>query len=318
MKQHITYLICVMGVIAALVFGWALQSANTDVPETQSATQHHETILPENMHAKRIVSLSPSVTETLFALGVGDRVVGVTRFCTYPQEARALPKVGGFVDPDFEAIVALQPDLVVLRRENEKATASLESFGMRMVKIDHTSLDGIFESITIIGAACGVPEKAAEVVADMKSVMADIAKRHSASGSPEKRPRVLLCVGRFMGSGSLKDVYAAGNDHLYHEALMACGVINVCASFTAPYPRLDAETILRLDPDIIIDLAAGETDRTRTEAILADWKSVPNLRALEENRVYVLSGDYVTVPGPRFIQCIRDLSDCINGRPNDG
>jgi len=111
---------------------------------------------PKAGHAPcgRIVSLAPSITESLFALGVGDQVVGVTRYCNYPPEARAKEKVGGYQDLNYEAVLALKPDLVVLLPEHDKASQDLENLGLNLLSVDHRSIEGILDSFDVLTGAC--------------------------------------------------------------------------------------------------------------------------------------------------------------------
>ena len=287
--------------LGILVFGTAVLLRHG--PTEQSAM---DTAQPDGA-AQRIVSLSPSVTETLFALGLGPRVVGVTRFCAYPPEAKALPRVGGFVDPDYEALVSLSPDLAILRADNTEGLSRLAQLGIPCIAVSHTTLEGILTSIRDIGRRAGMEERATGIIADFRARMDAASKRNRF----DKPPRVLISVGRFMGSGSVKDVYAAGKDELYDEALRIAGAVNACGELGRKYPQLDAESILRLDPDLIIDLAADRHNPEDHAAIIRDWQGVPGLRAAAEGRIRILTGDYVTVPGPRFIRLIEDVTAIV-------
>ncbi|MEK7793942.1 MAG: helical backbone metal receptor, partial [Candidatus Hydrogenedentota bacterium] len=152
----------------------------------------------------RIVSLAPSATEVLFAIGAGDRMVGVTRFCKYPPEAQTKTSIGGFMDTNYEAIVALRPDLVVLLAIHGTAKDRLEALGVSTLEMDHRTLDGILGSIRTAGEVIGAEAAANALIADIESRLDAVSK--AVEGAD--RPRVLLSSGRT--PGPLTVVYAAG------------------------------------------------------------------------------------------------------------
>ena len=141
---------------------------------------------------RRIVSMAPSITETLFALGLGDRVVGTTSYCNHPPEAREKPRIGGFHDPNFEAVVALRPDLVVTLVEQQSARDALAILGIPVATVSHQTIDGILESIPALGDACGVQPRAEALAGELRARLARIARRTAGL----RRPRVLIVVGR--------------------------------------------------------------------------------------------------------------------------
>ena len=265
----------------------------------------------------RIVSLAPSITEILFALDLGDGVVGVTRYCDHPPEAATRAKVGGYYDPNYEAIVALAADLVILLPEHEEPRARLAALGIETLAVGNGTTTGIVDSILTVGARCGAEAKAGEIVADIRARLARVAER--TRGLP--RSRVLVSVGRAMGSGGLKDVYFAGEGTLYDEAISLAGGENACRGGGAPYPKLTAEGVLLLDPDAIVDLVADlEANGWSEDAVLADWRSIPGARAVETGRVHILAKVYAVRPGPRFVFLVEDLARILHpeadwGRP---
>lgn len=265
----------------------------------------------------RIVSLAPSITEILFALSVGDRVVGVTRFCDHPGEALTRTKVGGYYDPSYEAIVGLRADLVILLPEHEKPRAYLAGLGIETLTVGNTTTDAILDAIAAVGRRSGAEPKAGEIVADIRARLARVAER-----TRELPPsRVLISVGRSMGSGALKDVYFAGEGTLYDEAITLAGGANACRGGGVKYPKLTAEGVLLLDPDVIVDLFADIKASGRSEdEVRADWRSIPGARAVAAGRVHILTEVYAVRPGPRFISLVEDLARILHpeadwGRP---
>jgi iron complex transport system substrate-binding protein len=259
--------------------------------------------------SQRIVSLAPSLTETLFALDLGDRVVGVSRFCLYPPQAAELPNVGGYVDPNFEAIVALRPDMVVMLEEHEQSMPAFKKLGLRTLTVRHKDIEGILASIPVIGRACGAEAKAAELVADIRRRLERV--RQKTAGLP--RPRVMVAVNRALGSGRLEDVYvAAGDGHLGRIVELAGGE-NACPPSAAHFPTVSSEGILYINPDIIIDVVKEQSAaELGIESIRADWQQVADVEAVRRGRVYVVSDDHATIPGPDFVSLVERLARLIH------
>ncbi len=249
--------------------------------------------------------MSPSVTETLFALGAGDRVVGVTRYCQYPPRARTLQQIGGLLDPNFEAIVALRPDLVISRAAGERSIATLRQLGVKALVVRHDRLEGILDSFSTIGKACGAEKEAAELVETINSRM--IAIRNRTASLP--RPRVLFVVERTLDVGGIQDVYAAGADGYIDRLIALAGGKNVCRETAGGFPVLSAEGILQLNPEVIVDLVPNRSRQPRNkQSLLDDWEQLPEVEAVRHGRVHIVEDDYAFVPGPRFILLAEKLA----------
>lgn len=247
----------------------------------------------------RIVSTSPSITETLFALGLGPKVVGVSQYCRYPPEVVRLPKVGTFLQPDAERILALRPDLVFVTPVASGLGPQLLAMHIRTVEVDYGTMASVFDGVQTIAEAAGVAPRGARLVADLEAKLAEI--RRSAEGRP--RPTVLFIIGR--RPGTLADLVGVG-PHSYIDSLIdIAGGRNVLSARTLPeYPRLSMETVLRLDPDVIVDTVdmgdtAAERDARRpvNERL---WAAYGELRAVKAHAVYADTTDALVVPGPRI------------------
>lgn len=262
---------------------------------------------------QRIVSLAPSLTETLFALGVGERVIGVTRYCAHPPEVRDLPRVGGHLDPSYEAIVALRPDLVVLIPSSEASERRLRSLGIPALCVDQHDVDGVLHSISILAEACGVPGRGAELRRDIERRLAEVAR--SAAG--RERPRTVVVVGHEIGGGAVRSVWAAGPETFYDGVLELAGGVNAVDNGMVRYPELSREGLAALDPDVVIDVVAGVEERgTDIERIRGGWRALDELRAVREGRVRVLEGDLMVVPGPRLPEMVAAVAEALHpGRP---
>ncbi len=258
---------------------------------------------------RRIISLSPAITEILFAIGCGGQVVGVTSFCKHPPAAARLPKVGGFYDTNYELVLSLQPDLVLHAIEHEAAAQNLQALGLECRALSLLSLPDIMASIRRAGELCHAAAPAEALADDLQARM-DAVRARIPAGAPA--PAVLVCIGRNMGTGGLADVYLAGPGTIYGEMLQLLGARNVYQGRLA-YAQVGREGILRMNPGVIVDLAP-DLDVSNAAArarLLADWNQLTSVDAVRQQRIYVLDGDYVCIPGPRIARTLADLAAAI-------
>jgi iron complex transport system substrate-binding protein len=270
--------------------------------------------LPAQSRPQRIVSTSPSITETLFALGVGDRVVGVSRFSNYPPQVQKLPKVGSYIHPDAEAIARLIPDLVVLESKSngDDLTERLAALHIPFVEVPYLRLEDIYAGIELIGKAAGVPDRAAGLIAQIKGSLGAIQSKARAMRSP----RVLMIVDR--QQGTLNNLIAIGPDNYVNQILEIAGGINVLAKPGMPqYPHISLETVLRENPDVIIDLSGTqeteEARRASRRATLALWGQYRDLLSVRTGHVYAGTADSLVVPGPRTPVATQRLFEFVHG-----
>jgi iron complex transport system substrate-binding protein len=261
------------------------------------------------------VSLVPSITETLFALGLGDRVVGVTKFCSYPPAATRLPKVGGQVDPNAEAIALLRPDLVVLFDYQDAVRKQVEALGLRTLVVPGKSLENILALVERLGEACGCPDTARKLRADFEARIEAVRSRTKAART---RPRVLISVDRVLGGG-LRGVYAAGDDGYFTVLLDIAGGRNACSGTGIAFPMLSPESIVELNPDVIIDLCVGAVGKGLSKESLADdWSSLRTVSAVQSGRIHVITESFATVPGPRSIEFLEQLAAFLHPSLTEG
>lgn len=299
MLSKISLAIFVILIFTASFFGqWLL---------TRNKHKNYDDI--NRQRIRRIVSLSPSVTEILFDLGLGDKVIGVTDYCKYPPEAAKIEKIGGYLDANYEAIVSLHPDLVIMRREFQQAKQRLEDFGIRTIIVNHDEIDGILDSYLTIGKTCAVEETASGKVAQIKERMRIISTK--AENLPQKK--VLICIERDYGKGSINGAIAVGKDGFYDEILRLAGGKCLFEETGLPFPPVSAESILRANPDVIIDMIPGLQDRGLDPGkIIADWQALPIVSAVKNDKVFLLTQDYLVIPGPRFVMIIEDMAELIH------
>ena len=259
----------------------------------------------------RIVSTSPSITETLFALGLGDRVVAVSQYCRHPAEVTALPKVGPFLKPDVELIARLRPGLTIVHPGPNGIDRRLTALEIPFVTVERGSLASVFSSIRIIGSATGIPELASALVSTLDARL----DRVRAAVAGRRPQRVLLIVGR--RPGTLTDLVAVGRSSYLSDLATIAGGVNVLSDDRLPeYPRISMETVIRLAPDVIIDAGdMGDTPderRSRQIATEALWKR-QQLDAARAGRVHAVISDAFVVPGPRVVEATETMARWLHG-----
>ncbi|MBN2383404.1 ABC transporter substrate-binding protein [bacterium] len=255
-------------------------------------------------HIERIVSLAPSLTETVFALNMGHKLVGITRFCNYPPETASIPKVGGYYDPNYEAIVRAKPDLVLLLIEQTEVRQNLEKMKIRCVVLDHQHIAGIIESIPIIGRACGVLEQAQAMVANIQDRLDLIATK--VKDLP--KPTCLFIVDRDRSLKGIQDVYVSCLGSFYDEIITLAGGTNACLSDTIAYPKVSAEGILQMNPALIIEMVGEDVQLPATDVLESQWASIGQVAAVRNNQVFYFTQDYAVIPGPRFVSVVEDCA----------
>jgi len=259
----------------------------------------------------RIVSTSPSITEALFALGLGDRVMGTSTFCRFPAAAVSLPKIGTFLRPDAELIARLRPDLVVIHAGPSGIEQRLSALRIPFATVERGRLPGVYSSIRTIATAAGVPDRAETLIAQLQSRLQSV--RGAVAGRTPQR--VLLIVGR--RAGTLTDLIAVGRESYLTDLVTIAGGVNVLADEGLPeYPRISMETVIRLAPDVIMDAGdmgdALEERQARKMTTETLWKAQP-LAASRASRVHAVTSDAFVVPGPRVVEAAETMALWLHG-----
>jgi iron complex transport system substrate-binding protein len=251
--------------------------------------------------ATRIVSISPSTTETLFVIGAGDRVVGRSRYCDWPAEVTKLPQVGGYIDPSFEAILALRPDLVTGARgpAGDVLTRRLEARGVATYFPKTESFAGIEEMIGGLGTRTGRSNAALDTVTKLHARLEEIRAKYTNDAQP---PRVLLVFG-------LDPLAVAGPGSFADEMITWAGGKNAVDKGGA-YPTIGVEHVLTLNPDVIVNAAIAESHgKERIASDTPGWSRVPAVRG---GHVRAISDESVLRPGPRIAEGLATLEQAIH------
>ena len=255
----------------------------------------------------RIVSLAPSVTETIYELGLGKQLVGRTRFCRYPPEAASVPSVGGFYDISVEAIVSLRPSYILTLAESRDTAEKAARFGGQVLVLDHTSVHGIKESIQQIASVCGIEATGAAKLKELG--LRENAVRVKVAAS--EAPRTLVVVGRTQGPTEASAVYVSGSDGFYSEVLALAGARNVNERPTVALPLMSPEGLMVLKPDVVLEVVSVD-DALDAQAARKLWARFPSVPAVQRGRVYVLSQDYASIPGPRYINLVEQVAQLLH------
>lgn len=251
---------------------------------------------------RRIIALTPSLVETLFALGLGDRVVGVGDYVFWPPEAVRKPKIGGLFNPNLERIVALKPDLAVLLPSERDLATQLTPLGVDVLVVPDETLAEVEGSYLTLARRCGVPETGERLAAQWQ---ADLAPR-PLPGPPLK---VMISVGR--SAGRLGEVTVAARQTFYDELLARLGAVNVFSDAPTRYPQVGLEEIVAREPDLILELRPDPLTPEKTAAIVRDWQALPQVPAVRNGRVAVIAGDYTMLPGPRLPRLYREMREAL-------
>jgi iron complex transport system substrate-binding protein len=252
----------------------------------------------------RIVSLAPSVTETVFALDRGDRLVGISTFCDYPPDkVRDIPRAGSYLTPNVERIVALTPDVVigVPTPGNQPAVEQLRELGLTVVIVGEHTLDDTWQAIRTIGRWAGNEAGAEALVARIQGEIAAV--RADAARLP--RRKLLFVVGH-------DPLVAAGTGLFLSELIDAAGGINVAAQAAGAWPRLSLEAVVAAAPEVIIDSAMGSEANA---ALAVYWQPYASVPAVRDGRVLAQRSDALLRPGPRIGVAARQLFELIHASP---
>jgi len=243
----------------------------------------------------RIISLAPSNTEILFALGLGDKVVGVTDWCDYPPEAQQKEKVGGYSDPDIEKIVALNPDLILAGYGNPiELINGLEALGLTVFGIKTVDLDDLLNDIRRVGEITDKELEAQALTSEMENNIKAIT---DVTSELEERPRVFYLLW-------YDPIWTAGSGTFIHELIEKAGGVNICQNLTG-YPEISLEYVLASDPEIII-----------TSQWCYDWAvnatELASTNASQTGRIYTCNDDLVQRPGPRLVEGLQWFAHFIH------
>ena len=256
---------------------------------------------------RRIVSLIPAVTEMIFVMGEGARIVGVSSYDRYPPQVSSIARVGGLLDPSVERLLRLKPDLVIVYDTQRELKLRLERAEIPSYLYEHRDLSDITRTLRAVGARIGASDAANRIASKMESDLD--ALRRSVATLP--RVKVLLVFGR--DAGSLRHIDASGGYGFLHDMVEAAGGDDVFGDIKQQSVQTTAEMILARRPEVIIELRYGDSAKSLdVKRELSAWDALPSVPAVKNHKVHILVGDEFVVPGPRVVDATRTLATVLH------
>jgi iron complex transport system substrate-binding protein len=254
-----------------------------------------------NSFPKRIVSLAPNITEMIYFLGLGERLVGVTRFSYFPKEAQKKPKVGVYTDVNIEKVVTLNPDLVIATADGNKKedVEMLEEAGIPVYVVNPRKVYQVLDTIERLGTLCGVTDRANHLVNCLRERVAKIMK----AVRDCERPLILLVI-------NMKPLMSVNQSTIHHDIIQLAGGRNMTGDQPITYPKLGMEEVIKKGPDAII-ISSMERER-EFEKVRKEWFQWPTLPAVKKGRVYCIDSDLIDRPAPRIVIGLEEMAKLIH------
>ena len=266
-------------------------------------------LAPQNVSAayQRIISTSPSITEILFAIGAGNRVVGVTDFCSYPERACLLPSIGGPLNPSTEVWISLKPDLIIHQTDSETIHKNANSFGIPSLAVSVENIKSILTTTQKIADSLNIPRQGQQLVQKLKTGI----KHYQTQLNSQVPKQVLLLLGDT--NDPARDLYAVGKGTFLDELLSIAGGENVLPNTMAKYPKLSKEFIISKSPEVIIEVGPmSNLTKTEIKKRKQDWSKFSTIRAIQTDNIHFIGADYILIPGPRLLNIIGKFSHTIH------
>jgi iron complex transport system substrate-binding protein len=245
--------------------------------------------LPQKV--ERVISLAPNLTESVFAINAGDRLIGVTEYCNFPEEANKIKKVGDTIKPNIETIIALKPQVILVSTASqlENFTKQLENNGIEVFVTNPNSLDGVLKNLLQLGEIFGETEKAKTVVADLGKRISEVATKTKTA----KETKVFVQVSR-------EPLYSIGKTSFLNDLIKRAGGVSVTETINEPFPKLSKETALASNPEVII--LSQSPDNLEPNEVFRDSPAVKN------KRVFKINADVLSRPGPRLVDALEIIA----------
>lgn len=254
---------------------------------------------------EKIISLAPGNTEILYALGLEDRLVGVTEYCNYPEAAKEKPQIGGFSTIDIERVVEIEPDLILAANIHEdELMPQLERLGLTVLTLDPKTIDEVLKAVDLIGRFTGKTEEASQLTTEMKNRIKAVTDK-TATLSEAQRPRVFYILWH-------DPLMTVGRETRIHELIIKAGGINIARDLGGGYPDMSLEAVISMNPQVIIaDVGHGSGEELNYQYVLTE-KRFKDIDARRSNRIYKIDSDLVSRPGPRIVDGLEKLAQFIH------
>jgi len=290
-------LLLVLGVLILCGCGENRESGG-DAPFTVVADQLGREVAV-SQRPERIISLSPGNTEIAFALGLEERIAGVTDYCNFPAQVEGKARVGGFSDPSLEVILELEADLVLAGTMHEELIPQLEALAVPVLVLSPESIDDVYAALMLVAEVTGNLEEGETLVADLKHRVSLVRSRLESLAEDEKVPVYFEVYS--------DPLMSTGGDTLINEIISLAGGRNIFADLAEPYPKVSAEVVVERQPQVIFfpDFHGSADLMVEQMKQRPGWERIP---ALLENRAYAISDDAFSRPGPRVVDAIEEAA----------
>jgi iron complex transport system substrate-binding protein len=257
-------------------------------------------------NARRIISLSPNITEIIYALGAEKDLVAVSSFCNYPPAVKEKEKIGGLLDPNIEKIISLNPTMLLGVPAHQKLDQDLRRFNLQILMLPNESVIDIIHAIDTLGQILHYGHEARELIRRLENELDLLA------GGRKLHPpcTAVLVIGK--EPGSLQNLMVAGPHTFVDELWNTVGGTNVFADLPVHYSTVNLETIIQRNPRVILQFAPDRPDGIYTSEQEPEWQYLKEISAVKNRNLYTIGGDYIFIPGPRFTLLARDFAKIIN------
>ncbi|KKK51566.1 hypothetical protein LCGC14_3113680, partial [marine sediment metagenome] len=301
--KHLKILLpVIVGTVVACILVWAIFTNRIPLlPEKKPWLTITDDLGREVTIAKqpeRIISLAPANTEILFALGLGEKVVGVTNICNYPSQTKEKEKIGDYDNPNLEKIIELEPDLILASHGNPRELIDqLEELNYTVVGLKPNNIDHIISSITTVGKITGKVKESARLTEEMEKRVEAVLSRTS-SLAENDRPRVLYVVW-------YKPLWTAGSGTFIDELIQKAGGINIAGDI-AGWPQMNLETVIEKNPQVII--IGYSEDQPKLIQAVRNESTLDQTDAFKNNQIHTIDTDIVSRTGPRIVDALEEMA----------
>jgi len=296
-------LACLAAILFSSLFVSCGSGAETPTPTANTITDQYNRTVTVEANPQRIVSLSPAHTEILYALGLGDRIVGVSEYSDYPPEATAKPSVGSYNEPNIETIISMAPDLVLATEEHEEEVTQLENRGITVVALVPKTVSEVLDTITIIGQITGKNDEAADLVDSLQGRIDAIAEK-TKNLTAEQKPRVFCIIWH-------DPIWTVGAGTFHDELIQIAGGVNIAHNLDG-YVDMSLEALIAADPQIIIaGVGMGDGGDISLVAMQTDDR-LRDIDARKTGKIYGANMDIVSRPGPRLADALEAFFQLIH------
>lgn len=256
---------------------------------------------------QRVISINPAATEIIFELSSQNKLVAISNYCTYPPETKNIPKAGAEINPNFERIIALDPDLIIIMGKADEMIRFCNRRNIEHMNVNLRNIDEIYSGITQLGVKLGCEDEAQRLCKKIRDQLKEVENKVISA----KKKKVFFTLYRT--PGSLAGLSTVGPETLVSQLITIAGGTNIFSDLQQDYPMISKETLLKRQPDVIIEAyAPPEGEIPNPKEVMSDWSKLDNLNAVINNELYIIDADLVLKPGPRISQAVLELAKLIH------